>query len=264
MLGKTERVDVQVLGPLSAHLGSHPVTPSAAKQRQILGLLALNAGQLVTTFTLAEELWGDNPPRSCATTLQTYILQLRNRLANAGPGRPDPRSILTTQPNGYRMESSLCHTDVDEFGRLTRAGRAASGRGDYRAASEMLTQGLTLWRGSALADVPVGRVLEFEVISLEEARLAALERRIEADLALHRHADLLGELRILTARNPMNESFSGFLMTALYRAGHAARALEEFRRVSGALRHELGIEPSVKLQQLHQAMLSRHPALDPI
>jgi DNA-binding SARP family transcriptional activator len=264
VLGKMERVGVQVLGPLTARLGSHQVTPTAAKQRQILGLLALNAGQLVTTSTLAEELWGDNPPKSCATTVQTYILQLRNRLTSAGPAGPDPRSILTTQPNGYRMESSLCHTDADEFGRLTRAGRAASERGDHRAASEMLTQALTLWRGTALADVPVGRVLELEVISLEENRLAALERRIEADLALHRHADLLGELRILTARNPMNESFSGFLMTALYRSGHAARALEEFRRVSGALRRELGIEPSGKLQQLHLAMLSRHPALDPI
>jgi len=119
-----------------------------------------------------------------------------------------------------------------------------------------------LWRGPALVDVPVGRVLELEAASLEETRLGVLERRIEADLALRRHADMLGELTLLVARNPMNENFCALLMTALYRSGHVGRALEAFQRLRAVLRDELGVEPCPRVQRLQQAVLSGDPALE--
>jgi SARP family transcriptional regulator, regulator of embCAB operon len=256
------RISVQVLGPFTASLGRRTVTPSAAKQRQILALLALDAGRVVTVSTLTEELWGDAPPRSSATTLQTYVLHLRNRLAEVGSGGRETRDFLSTRHSGYLLEARSCETDAEEFQRLARLGRQAAEASDQRAASDLLGRALALWRGPVLVDVPVGRVLELEAASLEATRLAVLERRIEADLALRRHADLVGELTLLVARNPMNENFCGLLMTALYRSGHAGRALEAFRRLRTVLSNELGIEPCPRLQQLHQAVLSGDPALE--
>jgi SARP family transcriptional regulator, regulator of embCAB operon len=254
------RMSVQLLGPFAAWMGQRAVTPSAAKQSQILALLALNAGRVVTVATLAEELWGDAPPRSSATTLQTYVLHLRNRLAAAVPGG-GTREYLGTRHSGYLLDAG-CQTDVEEFSRLARFGRQAAEAADHRAASDLLGRALALWRGPVLVDVPLGRVLELEATSLEATRLGVLERRIEADLALRRHADLVGELTVLVARNPMNENFCALLMTALYRAGHAGRALESYRRLRTVLNNELGLEPCPRLQQLQQAVLSGDLALD--
>jgi DNA-binding SARP family transcriptional activator len=255
-------IGIRLLGPFAAELNHRPVTPSAAKQRQIMALLALNAGRVVTVSALTEELWGDYPPLSSATTLQTYILQLRNRLAAAVPGRQEIRQLLSTRHGGYLLDETACQIDIDQFGRLARAGRAAAETGDPGAASELLARALALWRGPALVDVHLGRILELEATSLEETRLGVLERRIEADLALGRHTDLLGELTLLAARNPMNENFCALLMTALYRSGHVARALEAFRRLQAVLREELGIEPCPRLRRLQHAVLSGDRALD--
>jgi DNA-binding SARP family transcriptional activator len=263
MHGNPDCISVQVLGPLAASLRRQTVTPSAAKQCQILALLALHAGRVVTASALTEELWGDAPPRSSATTLQTYILHLRNRLAEAGLGTREARRFLRTRYSGYLLEEGACETDAGEFGRLARLGRQSAEEGDQRAASDLLGHALALWRGPALADVPLGRVLESEAASLEAARLGVLQRRIEADLALRRHADLVGELMQLAAHNPMNENFCGLLMTALYRSGHADRALAAFRQLRAALNSELGLEPGPWLQQLHRAILSGEAALDP-
>lgn len=263
MNNERAQINVRLLGPLSAHLDHRQIAPSAAKQRQILALLALNTGRVVTVSTLVEELWGDYPPRSSATTLQTYILQLRNRLAAASLGESGARAVLSTRHGGYMLEETACETDVDEFDCLSAAGRTAAEIGDHRAASEQLGRALSLWRGPALVDVQLGRVLELEATSLEETRLGVLERRIEVDLALGRHTDLLGELTLLAARNPMNENFCALLITALYRSGHAARALKAFQRVRTVLRDELGIEPCPRLRRLQQAILSRDPALEP-
>jgi DNA-binding SARP family transcriptional activator len=253
---------IGLLGPLSLRFHETTVTPSAPKQRQVLGLLALNAGRVVTVPTLVEELWGDYPPRSYATTLQTYILQLRNALAAAHSGSPWARQILSTRHYGYVLEEDACQTDVDVFDRLARSGRAAFEAGDYYLASDELGRALQLWRGPALVDVRMGRVLEIEAASLEERRFGAFERRIEADLYLGRHSDLLGELTLAAARNPMNENLCAFLMTALYRTGHVGRSLEAFRRLRKVLHAELGVEPCPRLQRLQTAILSGDPALE--
>jgi DNA-binding SARP family transcriptional activator len=256
------QLTIGLLGPLSARRNGESVAPSAAKQRQVLALLALNAGRVVTVSTLIEELWGDNRPRSYSTTLQTYILQLRNAVAAAAPNDSAARRALGTRHCGYLLEEGSCQTDVEEFTRLARSGRAAAERGDARAASELLDRALKLWRGPALVDVRMGRVLELEVTSLEETRLGALERRIEADLALGRHADLLGELTLAAARSPMNENLCAFLMIALYRSGHVGRSLEAFHRLRSVLHEELGVEPCPRLQRLQMAILSGDPALE--
>lgn len=254
-------LSIGLLGPLSLRLNQTPVRTSAPKQRQVLAVLALNVGRVVTVPTLIEELWADSPPRSYATTLQTYILQLRNALAAANSGDPDARQMLSTHHNGYLLEEDACRTDVEVFDRHVRAGRAAAEAGDHRLASEEFNRALQLWRGPALVDVRMGRVLEIEAASLEESRLGALERRIEADLALGRHADLLGELTLVAARNPMNENLCAFLMTALYRAGHVGRSLQAFHRLRSVLNRELGVEPCPRLQRLQAAILSGDPAL---
>ena len=249
-------VSIDLLSPMSVRVNGNSVTPTAAKQRKILALLALNAGRVVSTTTLTEELWGDAPPASSAAALQTYILQLRKRLS-AGP-----RQLIATYHGGYLLQDAPCRTDISELDRYVGPGRAAAESGDYRTASDLLTRALALWRGPALSDVPPGRILEIEAISLEETRMGILERRVEADLALGRHADLLGELRLLTARHPMSENLSRFLMISLYRSGHSGRALSEYHRLRATLQAELGIDPSPRLQQLHDAILTHSPSLD--
>jgi len=259
-------MDIKVLGRLTAELNGVSVVPTAAKPRQILALLALQTGRVVTVPTLMEEIWGEHIPRSAATTLQTYILQLRRRIAAALDGDPArrPKDILVTQHGGYLLEVQPGQIDVQEFEQLCASGRDAHEAGDHRTAAELLRKALGLWQGPALVDVRVGAVLELETLRLEEDRMAALERRIEADLHLGRHAEIVPELRVLVARHPMHENFCAHLMTALHRSNNAWRALEAYQRLRGSLVEELGLEPSPRLQRLHQSILSADPALDAV
>ena len=290
MVLDSTQIHIQLLGPLSASLGTNTVTPNAAKQREVLALLALNAGRVVSVSTLVEELWGDRPPRSSANTLQTYIFHLRTSLALDTPRERIASEFLRTRHFGYQLE---CSTDVEEFHRLARAGREAAKAGDPQTVSELLGRALDLWRGPALADVRQGRILESEAASLEETRLGVLVRHpgitsagmcvlmrytlrlltldqlsraatliCALELERQQHADILGELTMLAARHPMNENFWGLLMIALYRAGHVARALDAYQRLRTVLGDELGIDPSPWMRRLHQAILSSDPADD--
>lgn len=249
-------MEINVLGPLTAHERGVSIVPSAAKPRQLLALLALHADRVVTVPTLMEEIWGESIPRSAATTLQTYILQLRRRIAaSLEPGR-HAKDVLVTRHGGYVLRVRPGRLDYEEFDRLVAAGRRALEAGDDRTASEQLGRALSLWRGPALVDVRVGSVLELEVLRMEESRMAALERRIEADLRLGRHGELIPELQVLAARHPLHENFCGQLMVALHRAGNSWRALEAYQRLRGTLVSELGLEPSPRLQRIQQAVLS--------
>nr|WP_202523793.1 AfsR/SARP family transcriptional regulator [Kitasatospora sp. SID7827] len=252
------------MGPFTAeHLGS-PFVPSAAKPRQILALLALQANQVVTAQTLMEEIWGEAPPRSAATTLQTYILQLRRLLTQALGSPAAAKDVLATRYGGYLLDVQPGEVDSSEFERLAALGRAALDQGDDESASLLLCRALDLWRGPVLVDVNIGPVLEIEVMRLEEARLSALEGRIGADLRLGRHAALLGELTVLSARHPMHEGLHAQLILAQYRSGRAWQALETYRRLRETLIRELGIEPSNRVQRLHNAVLAADPRLDPV
>jgi SARP family transcriptional regulator, regulator of embCAB operon len=255
-----DKISVQVLGSFSASLRQQIVTPTAAKQRQVFALLALRSGQVVTTSTLAEELWGSSLPPSFVVTLQTYIFQLRRRLTAALPEGQDGKLFLSTRHSGYLLE---CQTDVEEFKRLARTGRDAAEAGDPRTASELLRHALTLWRGPALADVRLGAVLEVEAASLAQTKLGTIETRIECDLAMGRHNAVIGELISLVAEHPLNENFCGLLMRAYYHSGHTSQALDAFRRLRDALNRELGLEPGPRLQRVHQSILSGELTANP-
>lgn len=256
-------MDVRKLGPFTVRLDGKSIVPSAAKPRQILALLVLRAEQVVTVPTLMEEIWGDQIPRSAATTLQTYILHLRRQVRAALRAEEgiDAKDVIATSLGGYRLAVRPCSSDVREFQTLSTRGLKALEANDPHTASALLRKALDLWRGQALVDVPTGRVLSVDLLGLEEQRIRVLEQRIEADLMLGRHAALLAELRMLVAKYPMNENLTAQLMTAFYRSGALWRALNAFQTLRKTLIDELGVEPSSRIQRLHQAMLSGEPTL---
>ncbi|MGW0828064.1 AfsR/SARP family transcriptional regulator [Streptomyces sp. NPDC002845] len=256
-------MEVRILGPLVAQLDHTSVVPSAAKPRQVLALLALHAGQVVTVSTLLDELWGDAPPRTAPATLQTYIRQLRRRLATAlGPTTVrGPKDVLCTRYGGYALDVARAY-DATEFQRLSTAGQTALREGAAQEASVLLHQALELWRGPVLADVQIGRALQVETVRLEETRLGALDARIEADMRLGRHAALLGELTALAAQHPLHETVHAQLMLALYRCGRPSHALGVYQRLRQCLIRELALEPSMRLRRLHQSILRADPGLE--
>ncbi|MGW0792274.1 AfsR/SARP family transcriptional regulator [Streptomyces sp. NPDC002911] len=257
-------MEIQVLGSLSAEVNGGVIVPNAAKPRQILSLLALHPGRVVPVHTLMEELWGHEPPPSARTTLQTYILQLRRRLGTAmGPDVPGAaKDVLVTRHGGYLLQISPESVDAYQYERLVTEGRCAFEDGDDESSSHHFRRALDLWRGPALVDVRVGPVLEIEVLRLEESRLGTVERRIDADLRIGRHSELIAELTQLTAQHPQHEGLHSQAMVALYRSGRQAAALDVYRRLRTRLINELGVEPSPQVQRLHQAILAVDPKLD--
>lgn len=254
--------EIRLLGSMTGTIDGVSVLPSAAKPRQILALLALSPGEAVQTAALIEELWGVRPPRSVVTTLQTYVLQLRRKMAEAlPPGGPSAKEVLVTTSGGYLLAVTPGHTDVGRFQSLLPLGQQQLEAGDDAAASALLGQALALWRGPLMADAPHGRRLDIEAMRLEENRLGALELRIAADMRRGGHLGLLGELTALAEQYPMHEHLHGQLMLALYRSGRTSESLEVYWRLRGTLIDELGLEPAVHIQQLYQAILRCDPPL---
>jgi DNA-binding SARP family transcriptional activator len=249
-------VEVNLLGTLDVSVNGISIVPTAGKPRQVLSLLALNAGQLVTVPTLVEELWGAAAPRSAVSTIQTYILALRKRIASCLPTGRTVRNILATRPRGYSLDIAVDDVDVHRYQALGASGQRALESGDHETASKLLGAALDIWRGPALADVHTGLRLDIEVTRLEQTRLTMLESRIEADLRLGRYHHLLAELAEFTARYPMHEKMCAHYMTALHICGMKWRALEAFRNLRATLVRELGIEPSIQVQRLQRAILS--------
>ncbi|GAA2307775.1 hypothetical protein GCM10010431_29500 [Streptomyces kunmingensis] len=247
-----------------AEVNGGSIVPTAGKPRQILALLALYPSRVVPVPTLMEEIWASHPPQSALTTLQTYILQLRRRLGTAmGPGSSEGvKDVLATRHGGYLLQIPDLDIDVRMYEKLAREGQIAFEAGDNALAAERFRTALDLWRGQTLVDVRLGPVLEIEAMRLEESRLVAVERRIDADLRMGRHAELIAELMELTARHPRHEGLHSQVMVALYRSGRQSSALDVYRRLRGRLIEELGVEPSPQLQRLHQAMLAVDPLLD--
>jgi DNA-binding SARP family transcriptional activator len=258
-------MDIAVLGALDVRENGISVTPTAPKPRQVLALLALHADQVVPVATLIEELWGERPPRSARTTLQTYVLQLRELISAAIERDPEgatartAKDVLVTSPGGYLLNTSGGASDVREFERLAGTGYRAMDAGDFPGAARQLRDALTLWSGSALADVHTGVQLEMETKRLEETRLCALDQRIEADLRLGRHRELLGELTVLVSRYRTHENLHGQFMLALHRSGRRSEALDVYQRLRTALVRELGLEPSAGLRRMQRSILMAGP-----
>ncbi|WP_433336490.1 BTAD domain-containing putative transcriptional regulator [Spirillospora sp. CA-294931] len=248
-----------VLGPLEVQGDAGDVTPSAPKVREVLALLLLHHGHIVQSRTLIDELWGEAPPPSALATLQTYIYKLRKVLAAGAPAE-----TLRTKAYGYVLTVSPEDLDYCRFERLLSEGKAAYENQELERAASVLGQALSLWRGTALADVDTGPVLLAEVTRLEECRLRALEMRIDADLKLGRHQELISELRMLTSTHPLHEVFHAKLMLALQGAGRRSEALDVYQRLRSMLVEDLGLEPSASLVRLHQSLLSSDWAHEPL
>ncbi|MFC7901232.1 BTAD domain-containing putative transcriptional regulator [Streptomyces griseoincarnatus] len=260
-------MDIGILGSLAVGERGVSITPTAPKPRQVLALLALHADQVVTVGTLTEELWGAAPPRSARPTLQTYILQLREHIACAlrqgeggGAGQRCAKDVLLTVPGGYLLKGGQGASDLRDFERLAGLGYRAMDAGDYAGAAARLSEALELWTGPALADVHAGVHLATEIRRLEESRLCALDQRIEADLRLGRHRELLAELTVLVSRYPTHESLCGQYMLALHRSGRRGEALNAYRQLRARLVRSLGLEPSAALAKLQRSILVSGPA----
>lgn len=253
-----------VLGPLRMTAQRISYVPTAPKQRQLLALLLFNANQVVSTSACIEELWESAPPASALSTLQTYVLQLRRALRGVPHigSLQDARKTLETRDGGYLLVVRPGELDLHVFERLVSHGRAALDHDDDRTGSRLLGEALDMWTGAALADVQTGPILQSYLTGLEEQRICVQEQRIEADLRLGHHHELLGELSALVTQNPTHENLHAQLMLALYRSGRPAQALTVHRRLRQVLHDELGLEPSPRMRRLHQAVLACDPVLD--
>lgn len=241
-----------VLGPLAVRADGVDRTPRGPKIRKVLALLAVRAGQVVSLRTFADELWENRPPRTAITTIRTHIYHLRRSLAVA---TPDLADAVVTEPTGYRLAVDPRRVDATLFHRAVDRGRGLLAAGSFAEASGALHEALAMWQGSALADLTVGPVLARDVDHLDELRIDALELRIEADLALGGHRRLVAELRGLVAAHPLNEWFHARLIDALARSGRRGDALRAYLDLRHLLDRELGLEPSLELQQLQQDVL---------
>jgi len=248
-------VEFRILGPLEVVASGESLGLGSPRQRTLLALLLIRAGQVVSCDRLAEDLWDSEPPSSARHTVQAYVHRLR-RVLGADAWR------LESRPPGYQLKVSAGELDAQRFENLADDGRRALVRDDPRAAAGLLAAALRLWRGPLLADLSDVAAIEPERARLDALRLTALEDRIEADLALGRHARVIGELEALLAGSPFRERLWGQLMLALYRSGRPADALEAFRRARRVLTAELGLEPSPWLCRRQEQILLRDVALD--
>jgi DNA-binding SARP family transcriptional activator len=241
-------VRFRLLGPLEVDAAvDHPAL-RRHKPRALLALLLLRRNEVVSTDALLDGLWGESPPPRALGSLQNYVSHLRKALGD---------DALVRQPPGYLLRVGPDELDVDWFERLVAD---ASGKHPAERA-ERLRSALALWRGPALADFTYEPFAQTAIARLEELRLAALEERIDADLELGRHAELVGELEALVAENSLRERLRGQLMRALYRSGRQTEALAVYRDGARLLREELGLEPSDELRRLERAVLEHDVSL---
>ena len=245
-------MDFAILGPLQVRDAGGAPAPAPGKRRALLALLLLARGAPLTVERIAEELWDGEPPSKARNAVQAHVSKLRKELGDAG-------RLIVAGPGGYALVIDEDSFDAARFERLV----AAAGRETApAAAADLLRKALALWRGPALCDVPE-RFAEREAARLEDARLEALEARIDADLELGRHDGLVAELEGLVAEHPYRERLRGQLMLALYRSGRQAHALAVYADGRRLLAAELGLEPGRPLRELERRILGQAPELEP-
>lgn len=248
-------MDFGVLGPLTVRRTGVPLELGTPKARLLLAVLLSRPGRQVTGDALAEALWGEEQPKSAAKNVQTYVHRLRQRLGE--PGR------IVTQGRGYVLRADRDELDAARFEDLAGVAGAALAAGDLDQSRRIFDEALGLWRGPAFAGIADVPALTSEAARLDELRLGVLEERIDVDLRLGRHSEVLGELTALTMEHPFRERMWAQLMLALYRCGRRADALHAYLQVRDVLAAETGLEPGQQLRDLHRAVLGEDPALDP-
>ncbi|HVV22886.1 MAG TPA: BTAD domain-containing putative transcriptional regulator [Pseudonocardiaceae bacterium] len=259
-------MEITVLGPLRVGDERRNAAPTAGKPRKVLALLLLNHGRPVPLSALVDELWPNVRPRTALATLHTYVLQLRKGLAQVGGlSQADVAAdLLRTATSGYEFHTGGAFFDLAEYGSRSESALRAVHDGDLVTAVAELRAALALWRGPALADVEPGRLLAAEIAGLEQSRMTMLEHRIDFDLRLGRHREVLGELTALVATHPLHEDLHAQLMLALFRSGYRTRALEVYQQLRGRMVESVGLEPSPRLRQVHQLVLSADDDVDRI
>jgi DNA-binding SARP family transcriptional activator len=243
-------MEFRILGPIEVVDGDHPLSLKGSRVRALLALLLTSANEVVSADRLIDELWGAQPPRAASNALQYHVSQLRKALA--------PADVIVTREPGYLISVEPDQLDLLRFERLVGEAQDAPAE----AAVRILREALGLWRGPALADLAGEAFAQAEIRRLEELRLVALERRIDADLILGRRAELVGELEALVGEHPFRETLRAQLMLALYGSGRQSEALDLYRETRTLLVEELGLQPGPALQQLEQAILRQDPSLD--
>jgi DNA-binding SARP family transcriptional activator len=251
-------VEFRILGPLEVVDDQGiAVALGGSRERAVLALLLLSANRVVSSERLADDLWGEHPPEGAAHGLRVHLSRLRKALREArGEG------IVVTKPPGYVAQVDPAAVDAIRFESLVAQAREETARSRPEEAAATLREALGLWRGPALADVADAPLARTEAARLEEARLAAVEERVEADLACGRHGELVAELDALTRAYPLRERMWGQRMVALYRSGRQAEALRAYQELRAILGEELGLEPSRTLQRLEGDILRHEPELD--
>ena len=247
-------VEFRILGSFEVVDDDRRLALGGPKQRAVLAILLLHRGEVVSTDRLIDELWGERPPATAAKTLQVYVSNLRKALGDG---------VVLTEGRGYLVRTRPEQLDLDRFEALVAEGRQALRDGNPRDAGDRLRRALALWRGRALEDFAYEQFAASATARLEEERLAALEDRIDADLAVGEHAALVPELESLVRDHPLRERLHAQLMLALYRCGRQADALERYQGARRALIDQLGIEPGPALRDLERSILRQDPSLDP-
>jgi DNA-binding SARP family transcriptional activator len=241
-------VEFRLLGRLEVVDGGRDAAPRRPKQRALLALLLLRAGEMVTVDEALDALWGVRPPPAARNAVQGHVATLRKLLG---------RDRIATRESGYTIRLEEDELDVHRFERLLSDAR---GRPPWEQA-ELLAEALGLFRGTPLQDFRYDDFARGEAARIEELKLRALELKTDAELALGRHDDVVPELERLISETPLRERFRGQLMLALYRAGRQAEALEAYQHARSALVDELGIEPGPELQRLERQILNQDPGL---
>ncbi len=251
-------IDYRLLGPIEAGVNGHVLDVGGQKQRALLTILLLSANEPVPRDVLIDRLWGERPPAGAQHTLEVYVSRLRTTLEPAAGG-----PVVLTRPGAYVLQAAGERIDVRRFERLAGEGRRAlAAHAPSRAAAD-LREALALWRGAPLADVGDEPFAQAEIARLQELRAGVIEDRIEADLALGRHADVVSELEALVAAFPLRERHYQQLMIALYRCGRQAEALAVYQSARRVLVDELGIEPGPDLKRVECAILQQDISLEP-
>ena len=250
-------IDYRILGPLEVSVDGRVIEVGGPRLRALLVILLLRANEPVGRDVLVHELWGEQPPAGAQHSLDVYVSRLRKSLDAAADG-----PVVVTRPGAYSLQLAAEQLDARRFERLVAEGRAALAANEPGQAAAKLRAALTLWRGPALADLANGRGPRAEAARLEELRLGAIDDRIDSDLALGRHAAIVGELEALVAAHPLPERLHEQLMIAFYRSGRQAEALEAYQAARRTLVEDLGLEPGPALQRLERAILRHDPSLD--
>jgi DNA-binding SARP family transcriptional activator len=243
--------DFRLLGPITVKLDGQVCTPSARKIRQVLALLLLRMNQVVAIDSAIEELWGDSPPRTAVTIVQTYAYQLRKLLTRHGY-----RAAIRTVAPGYVLSMPVHKVDCWQFVHQVGQGREALERRQLADAAARFSAALEMWNGAALENIELGPVLAGYAARLEEHRMLALELRLGAEMQLGRHRELLPELKSLVAAHPYHEWLHAQLMIALQKSGRRAEALTAYQNARRVLSVELGLEPSAVLREVQQSVLT--------